>query len=84
MKLKSLVFIAITATAASAQSPAPAPAAAPAPKRAAAPRAASPVDSVIQLVKGGMSDDLIIRSLIRRQPAGARRRPRPSSKRECR
>ena len=61
MKLKSLVFIAITATAASAQSPAPA--AAPAPKRAAAPRAASPVDSVIQLVKGGMSDDLIIRSL---------------------
>jgi len=61
LKLKSLVFIAITATAASAQSPAPA--AAPAPKRAAAPRAASPVDSVIQLVKGGMSDDLIIRSL---------------------
>jgi curli biogenesis system outer membrane secretion channel CsgG len=49
------------ATVALAQAPAPAPAAAP--KRAAAPKAASPVDSVIQLVKGGMSDDLIIRSL---------------------
>jgi curli biogenesis system outer membrane secretion channel CsgG len=34
-----------------------------APKRAAAPAKASPVDSVIQLVKGGMSDDLIIKSL---------------------
>jgi curli biogenesis system outer membrane secretion channel CsgG len=44
-----------------AAAPAPAPAAAP--KRAAAPKAASPVDSVIQLVKGGMSEDLIIRSL---------------------
>jgi len=42
-----------------AQAPAPATA----PKKAAAPKAASPVDSVIQLVKGGMSDDLIIRSL---------------------
>src|SRR3984957_545932 len=49
------------ATVALAQAPAPAPAAAP--KKAAAPKAASPVDSVIQLVKGGMSDDLIIRSL---------------------
>src|ERR1700722_2607024 len=49
------------ATVALAQAPAAAPA--PAAKRAAAPKPASPVDSVIQLVKGGMSDDLIIRSL---------------------
>ena len=41
----------------------PGAAPAPAPKRAAAPKAASPVDSVIQLVKAGMSDDLIIKSL---------------------
>jgi curli biogenesis system outer membrane secretion channel CsgG len=61
-----LSVIAIIATVAFGQTPPPAaPAAAPAaaPKRAAAPKAASPVDSVIQLVKGGMSDDLIIRSL---------------------
>src|ERR1700735_2705881 len=41
----------------------PGAAPAPAPKRAAAPKPASPVDSVIQLVKAGMSDDLIIKSL---------------------
>lgn len=62
MKLTSFAFIAIIATAALGQTP-PAAAPAPAPKRAAAPKAASPVDSVIQLVKAGMSDDLIIKSL---------------------
>ena len=60
MKLSLIPSIVIIAAVAMGQTP---PAAAPAPKRAAAPRAASPVDSVIQLVKGGMSDDLIIRSL---------------------
>jgi curli biogenesis system outer membrane secretion channel CsgG len=62
VKLTSFAFIAIIATAALGQTP-PAAAPAPAPKRAAAPKAASPVDSVIQLVKAGMSDDLIIKSL---------------------
>jgi len=61
VKLRLPILFAMLATVALAQAPAPAPAAAP--KRAAAPKAASPVDSVIQLVKGGMSDDLIIRSL---------------------
>jgi curli biogenesis system outer membrane secretion channel CsgG len=60
VKLSIVPSIVIIAAVALGQTP---PAAAPAPKRAAAPRAASPVDSVIQLVKGGMSDDLIIRSL---------------------
>lgn len=66
MKLSLFPSIAIFAVAAFGQAPpAAAPAAAPAtaPKRAAAPKAASPVDSVIQLVKAGMSDDLIIKSL---------------------
>jgi curli biogenesis system outer membrane secretion channel CsgG len=65
LKLSLFPTVAIIAAVALAQTPAPAPAPAPAaaPKRAAAPKAASPVDSVIQLVKGGMSDDLIIRSL---------------------
>ncbi len=62
MKLSLFPSIAIFAVAAFGQAP-PAAAPATAPKRAAAPKAASPVDSVIQLVKGGMSDDLIIRSL---------------------
>jgi len=62
LRLKPAAFIAILVTAALGQTP---PAAAPgaAPKRAAATKAASPVDSVIQLVKAGMSDDLIIKSL---------------------
>jgi curli biogenesis system outer membrane secretion channel CsgG len=55
-------LIAIMAAVAFGQAP-PAAAPATAPKRAAAPKAASPVDSVIQLVKAGMSDDLIIKSL---------------------
>ena len=59
MKLKLSILFAMLAIVAVAQAPAPATA----PKKAAAPKAASPVDSVIQLVKGGMSDDLIIRSL---------------------
>ena len=62
MKLKRIALIAIAASMALGQTP-PAAAPAPAPKRAAAPKAASPVDSVIQLVKAGMSDDLIIKSL---------------------
>jgi curli biogenesis system outer membrane secretion channel CsgG len=63
VKLKIIVLLAMIVSVVLAQAPAPAPAPAAAPKRAAAPKAASPVDSVIQLVKGGMSDDLIIRSL---------------------
>ncbi len=62
MKLKAFLSIAMFAAAAWGQTP-PAPAPAAAPKRAAAPKPASPVDSVIQLVKAGMSDDLIIKSL---------------------
>ena len=62
MKLKRIALIAIAASMALGQTQ-PAAAPAPAPKRAAAPKAASPVDSVIQLVKAGMSDDLIIKSL---------------------
>jgi curli biogenesis system outer membrane secretion channel CsgG len=66
LKIRSLAFIVSMVSLAWGQTPpaaAPAPAPAAAPKRAAAPKAASPVDSVIQLVKGGMSEDLIIRSL---------------------
>jgi curli biogenesis system outer membrane secretion channel CsgG len=65
LKLKSFLSIAIIAVAAWGQTPpATAPAPAAAPKRAAATtKPASPVDSVIQLVKAGMSDDLIIKSL---------------------
>ena len=62
MKLSLFALIAIVAAVAFGQTPPPA-APATAPKRAAAPKAASPVDSVIQLVKAGMSDDLIIKSL---------------------
>jgi curli biogenesis system outer membrane secretion channel CsgG len=62
LKFKLFAFIALVATVALGQTP-PAAAPAPAPKRAAAPKPASPVDSVIQLVKAGMSDDLIIKSL---------------------
>jgi curli biogenesis system outer membrane secretion channel CsgG len=62
LKLKRIALIAIAASMALGQTP-PAAAPAPTPKRAAAPKAASPVDSVIQLVKAGMSDDLIIKSL---------------------
>jgi curli biogenesis system outer membrane secretion channel CsgG len=62
LKLKRTALIAIAASMALGQTP-PAPAPATAPKHAAAPKAASPVDSVIQLVKAGMSDDLIIKSL---------------------
>jgi curli biogenesis system outer membrane secretion channel CsgG len=67
LKLSLFPSIAIVAAVAFGQTPPPAaaPAAAPAtaPKRAAAPKPASPVDSVIQLVKAGMSEDLIIKSL---------------------
>jgi len=64
VKLILFPSIAVIAAIAFAQTPPPAAAPAPAPKRAAAaPKAASPVDSVIQLVKAGMSDDLIIKSL---------------------
>jgi curli biogenesis system outer membrane secretion channel CsgG len=60
LKLRSFVLIAMLASFAFGQAPPPAAA----PKRAAAtPKAASPVDSVIQLVKAGMSEDLIVRSL---------------------
>jgi curli biogenesis system outer membrane secretion channel CsgG len=62
VKLSLFLSIAIIAAVAFGQTP-PAAAPAPAPKRAAAPKAASPVDSVIQLVKAGMSDDLIVKSL---------------------
>jgi curli biogenesis system outer membrane secretion channel CsgG len=62
LKLKRIALIAVAASMALGQTP-PAAAPAPAPKRAAAPKGASPVDSVIQLVKAGMSDDLIIKSL---------------------
>lgn len=61
-RTRPFALIAIISTVALAQTP-PAAAPAAAPKRAAAPKAASPVDSVIQLVKAGMSEDLIIRSL---------------------
>jgi curli biogenesis system outer membrane secretion channel CsgG len=62
LKLISLASIGLAvATMAWAQNPPPA-APKPAPK-AAAPKAASPVDSVIQLVKSGMSENLIIKSL---------------------
>ena len=65
MKLVSLASIGLAvATMAWAQNPPPAAPAAPKPApKAAAPKAASPVDSVIQLVKSGMSENLIIKSL---------------------
>jgi len=64
LKLVLLPTIAVAATLAFGQNqPAAAPAPAAAPKKAAAPKPASPVDSVIQLVKSGMSEDLIIKSL---------------------
>ncbi len=59
MRLTSFVFIAIMATVALGQTPPPA-----APHRhTAAAKPASPVDSVIELVKAGMSESLIIKSL---------------------
>lgn len=59
LRITSLVFIAIIATVALGQTPPPA-----APhKHAAAQKPASPVDSVIELVKSGMSESLIIKSL---------------------
>lgn len=60
MRLTSFVFIAIMATAALGQTPPPA--AAPH-KHTAAAKPASPVNSVIELVKSGMSESLIIKSL---------------------
>ena len=64
MKLVSLASLSLIAMAALAQTPAPKPAAAKpaAAKPAAAP---SPVDSVIQSVKAGLSENLIIRTLKR-------------------
>jgi curli biogenesis system outer membrane secretion channel CsgG len=64
-KTSPFALIAIMVTVALGQTPPAAAPAAPAaaPKRAAAPKAASPVDSVIQLVKAGMSEDLIVKSL---------------------
>ena len=60
----------LLASVAAAQTPpkpatAAAPAAPAAPKPAAAPRAASGVDTVIALVKGGMSEALVVRTLQR-------------------
>lgn len=60
LRLTSFVFIAIMATAALGQTPPPA--AAPH-KHTAAAKPASPVNSVIELVKSGMSESLIIKSL---------------------
>ena len=63
MKLISLASIAILASVAFGQNPpAKAPAKRSAPAAKAAPKA-SPVDSVIELVKAGMSENLIIESL---------------------
>ncbi len=58
LRLTSFVFMAIMAVVALGQTP---PAAAH--KRSAAAKPASPVDSVIELVKSGMSESLIIKSL---------------------
>ena len=58
MRLTSFVFIAIMATVALGQTPPPAPH-----RHTAAAKPASPVDSVIELVKAGMSESLIIKSL---------------------
>lgn len=69
MNYRLLVSFVIMGAVAFAQTP-PAAAPAAAPKKAAAkPAAASPVDSVIQLVKSGMSEDLIIKSLKRTNKA---------------
>src|SRR5690349_18369848 len=66
MKLKSFAMAGVLATCALGQT-APKPAAMVTPKEAAA---TSPVDEVIQLVKAGLSDNLIIRSLqVRKKPA---------------
>jgi curli biogenesis system outer membrane secretion channel CsgG len=73
MKLKSLAIISIAAMVAVGQTPPPAQPAKPAtaaPKAAAA-KPASPVDSVIQLVKSGMSEGLIIKTLQRQNKAMA-------------
>ena len=68
MRLVSLASLSLIAMVALAQTPAaaPKPAATAAPKPAAAkPATASPVDSVIQSVKAGLSESLIIRTLKR-------------------
>ncbi len=68
MRLVSLASLSLMAMVALAQTPAaaPKPSATAAPKPAAAkPAAASPVDSVIQSVKAGLSESLIIRTLKR-------------------
>src|SRR4029079_16830221 len=65
MKLISLVSLSLLAIAGLAQTP-PAPKPAPAkPAAAKAAAAPSPVDSVIQSVKAGLSENLIIRTLQR-------------------
>ena len=65
MKLVSLASLSFLATVGLAQTP-PAPKAAPAKPAAAKPAAApSPVDSVIQSVKAGLSENLIIKTLQR-------------------
>ena len=66
MKLVSLASLSLIAMAALAQTPAAAPKpATAAPKPAAAKPAASSVDSVIQSVKAGLSESLIIRTIQR-------------------
>ena len=65
MKLVSLASLSLVAMAALAQAPAPKPAAAAKPAAAKPAAAPSPVDSVIQSVKAGLSENLIIRTLKR-------------------
>ena len=68
MKLVSLASLSLIAMAALAQTPAPAPkpaAAAPKPAAAKPAAAASSVDSVIQSVKAGLSESIIIRTIQR-------------------
>ena len=69
MKLVSLASLSLCAMAALAQTPAaapkPAPAAAPKPAAAKPAAAASSVDSVIQSVKAGLSESIIIRTIQR-------------------
>ena len=62
-KLKPLFATLLMASFVAAQTAQTPPAAAPRPARAATSRAASPVDSVIQLVKSGMSEGLIVKTL---------------------
>jgi curli biogenesis system outer membrane secretion channel CsgG len=62
VKLKLLALITVIMATSFGQAPPPA-------RHSTAAKAASPVDSVIQLVKAGMSDDLIIKSLKRTNKA---------------